>query len=32
VNTSVKWPVGIAAAKTDGVAAVVKQTPGYLWT
>ena len=30
VNTSVKWPVGIAAAKNDGVAAVVKQTPGAL--
>jgi phosphate transport system substrate-binding protein len=30
VNTSVKWPVGVAAAKNDGVAAVVKQTPGAL--
>ena len=30
VNTSVKWPVGVAAAKNDGVAATVKQTPGAL--
>ena len=30
VNTSVKWPVGVAAARNDGVAAVVKQTPGAL--
>ena len=30
VNTSVKWPVGVAAAKNDGVAAIVKQTPGAL--
>ena len=30
VNTAVKWPVGVAAAKNDGVAAIVKQTPGAL--
>ena len=30
VNTSVKWPLGVAAARNDGVAAVVKQTPGAL--
>lgn len=30
VNTSVKWPVGVAAAKNDGVAATVKQTPGAI--
>jgi phosphate transport system substrate-binding protein len=30
VGTAVKWPVGIAAAKNDGVAAIVKQTPGAL--
>jgi phosphate transport system substrate-binding protein len=30
VGTSVKWPVGVAAAKNDGVAAIVAQTPGAL--
>jgi phosphate transport system substrate-binding protein len=30
VGTSAKWPVGVAAAKNDGVAAIVKQTPGSL--
>ena len=30
VATAVKWPVGVAAAKNDGVAAIVKQTPGAL--
>lgn len=30
VGTAVKWPVGVAAAKNDGVAAIVKQTPGAL--
>jgi phosphate transport system substrate-binding protein len=30
VGTAVRWPVGIAAAKNDGVAAIVKQTPGAL--
>lgn len=30
VATSVKWPAGVAAAKNDGVAAIVKQTPGAL--
>ena len=30
VGTSAKWPVGVAAAKNDGVAAIVKQTPGAL--
>jgi phosphate transport system substrate-binding protein len=30
VGTSAKWPVGIAAAKNDGVAAIVSQTPGAL--
>jgi phosphate transport system substrate-binding protein len=26
----VRWPVGVAAAKNDGVAAIVRQTPGAL--
>src|SRR3954469_23973444 len=30
VGTAAKWPVGVAAAKNDGVAAIVKQTPGAL--
>jgi phosphate transport system substrate-binding protein len=30
VGTAVKWPVGVAAAKNDGVAAIVGQTPGAL--
>jgi phosphate transport system substrate-binding protein len=30
VATAVKWPVGVAAAKNDGVAAIVTQTPGAL--
>jgi len=30
VGTAVKWPVGVAAAKNDGVAAIVAQTPGAL--
>ena len=30
VGTAVKWPVGVAAAKNDGVAAIVSQTPGAL--
>jgi len=30
VGTAVKWPTGVAAAKNDGVAAIVKQTPGAL--
>ena len=30
VGTAVKWPVGVAAAKNDGVAAIVRQTPGAL--
>ena len=30
VGTAVKWPAGVAAAKNDGVAAIVKQTPGAL--
>jgi phosphate transport system substrate-binding protein len=30
VGTSLKWPAGVAAAKNDGVAAIVKQTPGAL--
>jgi len=30
VNTSVNWPTGVAAAKNDGVAAVVTQTPGAI--
>ena len=30
VGTSAKWPVGVAAAKNDGVAAIVSQTPGAL--
>ena len=30
VGTAVKWPVGVAAAKNDGVAAIVKQTPGAI--
>lgn len=30
VGTSVKWPVGVAAAKNDGVSAIVRQTPGAL--
>jgi phosphate transport system substrate-binding protein len=30
VNTSVNWPTGVAAAKNDGVAAVVSQTPGAI--
>jgi phosphate transport system substrate-binding protein len=30
VGTAVKWPVGVAAAKNDGVSAIVKQTPGAL--
>jgi phosphate transport system substrate-binding protein len=30
VGTAVKWPVGVAAAKNDGVAAIVSQTPGSL--
>ena len=30
VSTSLKWPTGVAAAKNDGVAAVVAQTPGAI--
>ena len=30
VGTAVKWPVGVAAAKNDGVAAIVSQTPGAI--
>ena len=30
VGTSANWPAGVAAAKNDGVAAIVKQTPGAL--
>jgi len=30
VGTAVKWPTGLAAAKNDGVAAIVSQTPGAL--
>jgi phosphate transport system substrate-binding protein len=30
VGTAVKWPVGVGAAKNDGVAAIVSQTPGAL--
>ena len=30
VGTSPKWPTGVAAAKNDGVSAIVKQTPGAL--
>jgi phosphate transport system substrate-binding protein len=30
VGTAVRWPVGVAAAKNDGVAAIVSQTPGSL--
>ncbi|HKO55616.1 MAG TPA: substrate-binding domain-containing protein, partial [Thermoanaerobaculia bacterium] len=30
VNTSVSWPTGVAAAKNDGVAAIVGQTPGAI--
>src|SRR3954470_24179095 len=30
VATSVKWPTGVAAAKNDGVAAIVAQTPGAI--
>lgn len=30
VGTSAKWPVGVAAARNDGVAAIVKQTPGAI--
>jgi phosphate transport system substrate-binding protein len=30
VGTAVKWPVGVAAAKNDGVSAIVSQTPGAL--
>ena len=30
VATAVKWPVGVAGAKNDGVAAIVSQTPGAL--
>jgi phosphate transport system substrate-binding protein len=30
VATSVKWPTGIAAARNDGVAANVSQTPGAI--
>jgi len=30
VNTSVNWPTGVAAAKNDGVAAIVGQTPGAI--
>ena len=30
VGTAVKWPVGVAGAKNDGVAAIVSQTPGAL--
>ena len=30
VGTAVKWPAGVAAAKNDGVAAIVSQTPGAL--
>ena len=30
VGTSAKWPVGVAASKNDGVAAIVRQTPGAL--
>jgi len=30
VNTTVSWPVGIAAPRSDGVTAQVKQTPGAI--
>jgi phosphate transport system substrate-binding protein len=30
VGTAVKWPTGLAAAKNDGVAAIVSQTPGAI--
>ena len=30
VNTAVNWPVGVAAARNDGVAAIVSQTPGAI--
>jgi len=30
VGTAVKWPTGVAAAKNDGVAAIVSQTPGAI--
>jgi phosphate transport system substrate-binding protein len=30
VNTSVQWPTGLAAARNDGVAAIVSQTPGAI--
>jgi phosphate transport system substrate-binding protein len=30
VATSVQWPTGIAAARNDGVAAIVSQTPGAI--
>jgi phosphate transport system substrate-binding protein len=30
VGTAVRWPVGVAAAKNDGGAAIVRQTPGAL--
>jgi phosphate transport system substrate-binding protein len=30
VAQSVNWPVGVAAAKNDGVAAIVSQTPGAI--
>jgi len=29
-NTAVKWPTGLSGAKNDGVAALVKQTPGAI--
>jgi phosphate transport system substrate-binding protein len=29
-NASVTWPAGVGAAKSDGVAAMVKQTPGAI--
>ena len=30
VNTAVNWPVGLGGAKNDGVAGLVKQTPGAI--
>ncbi len=30
IATSVQWPTGIAAARNDGVAAIVSQTPGAI--
>ena len=30
VSTSVQWPIGLGGAKSDGVTALVKQTPGAI--